>query len=320
MNKIKDHGFKKKTIASIIDRKIRHWVKTIDNEQLRQNVLNDYIVTGGAIVSMLHGELPNDFDVYFQTPEIALAVAQYYLSHAGVSNNAKAKKIEAQIEDSRVKIYIKSAGIIQGDASSLNDYDYFERRESGAAEAFLNNQNLNKKTKPYSPMMITDNAITLSDSIQIITRFVGNPEEIHKNFDFVHTTNYYTVKTGLVLKQDALEAIIAKELKYVGSLYPLCSMFRLKKFIKRGWSVSAGEMLKIGFDISNLNLHDIATLREQVTGVDAAYFHQLISILEQNKNESETFDRTYLVEMINKVFDSMDPDDESIEEMIKLGE
>lgn len=320
MNKIKDHGFKKKTIASIIDRKIKHWVKTINNEQLRERILNDYIVTGGSIVSMLHGELPNDFDVYFQTPEVALDVANYYLTNAGSSFNDKAKKIEARLENNRVRIFIKSAGIIQGDASSLNNYDYFEGRESGAAEAFLNNAGLEKNKKPYTPLMITDNAITLNDSIQIITRFIGNPEEIHKNFDFVHTTNYYTVKTGLVLKQDALEAIIAKELKYVGSLYPLCSMFRLKKFIKRGWSVSAGEMLKIGFDISRLDLTNTEILREQCIGVDAAYFHQLLRILEQNKNESETFDRTYLVEMINKVFDSMDPDDESIEEMIKLGE
>jgi hypothetical protein len=146
---------------------------------------------------------------------------------------------------------------------------------------------------------MTTNAITLTDQIQIVLRFVGPANEIHKNYDFVHTTNYFTESEGAILNQPALESILARELKYVGSLYPICSVFRIKKFIQRGWTITAGEMLKIAWDISKLNLNDREVLQDQLTGVDAAYFNQLISMLK----EGEEIDRTYLFELVNRVFD-----------------
>lgn len=69
-------------------------------------------------------------------------------------------------------------------------------------------------------------------------------------------------------------------------------------------------MLKIGWDISKLNLNDIDVLKDQLVGVDAAYFHQMLSILENNKD----IDRTYLFEIINRVFDSVDEDISNSEE------
>jgi hypothetical protein len=149
--------------------------------------------------------------------------------------------------------------------------------------------------------MITSNAISLHGDIQIITRFVGEPEDIHENYDFIHTTNWYTQNDGLVLNQDALESILARELRYVGSLYPICSLFRIKKFINRGWTVTAGEMLKIAWDINNLDLNNMNVLYDQLIGVDAAYFHELIDILK--KKSDKELDRTYLFEAINRVFD-----------------
>lgn len=80
-------GYKPKTIEKIIQNKINHWVKSIDSEELRNKILNDYIVTGGAITSMLLGENPNDFDVYFHTAEIAKEVADYYIAKVLESKN-----------------------------------------------------------------------------------------------------------------------------------------------------------------------------------------------------------------------------------------
>ena len=43
---------------------------------------------------------------------------------------------------------------------------------------------------------------------------------------------------------------------------------------------------------------------EQCTGVDAAYFQEVFSILKENKEKS--IDRTYLFELLNRVFDHED--------------
>jgi hypothetical protein len=49
-------GFKRKTIVQTIENKMNAWIKTLP-ESMREKVNNDYIVTGGAIASMLLGDL-----------------------------------------------------------------------------------------------------------------------------------------------------------------------------------------------------------------------------------------------------------------------
>ncbi len=85
----------------------------------------------------------------------------------------------------------------------------------------------------YTPVFFSPNAISLSDKVQIVLRFHGDNVAIHKTFDFIHATNYFTFKDGLVTNKEALESILTKQLKYQGSLYPVTSIIRIKKFLKR---------------------------------------------------------------------------------------
>ena len=148
---------------------------------------------------------------------------------------------------------------------------------------------------------MSTNAITLSNRIQLVLRFYGEPDEIHENYDFVHCTNYWKSWDGeLVLHQPALEALLARELRYVGSKYPVCSVIRLRKFIKRGWKVNAGQILKMCMQISALNLTDPEVLEDQLTGVDAAYF---INVMEKlREKDPEKVNSAYLVEIIDRMF------------------
>lgn len=289
-------GFKRKTIERTIRGKMNAWMKTLP-EELAARVKDDYIVTGGAIASMCMGELPNDYDVYFKTPDVALHIANHYISK--LATTEKISEIKATIVDgNRVSILIKSAGILE-EGTDADSYQYFETLSPAQMDEYFTKEKKEDKAEPFKAALISTNAISLHNSVQLITRFIGEPEWIHTNYDFVHCTNWFTNQGGLVLRQPALEAIMTKELKYVGSLYPLCSMFRLKKFIKRGWTITAGEMLKIGWDISHLDLGNPIVLREQLVGVDAAYFMQLLSLLK----DKQDIDRTYLFECVNRVFD-----------------
>lgn len=299
MEKI-NNGFKRTTIVKIIENKITKWIKSISDKELGKKVAESYMVTGGAITSLLLGEKPNDYDIYLTDKDVAVELANYYLKD--YKTNDCVSRIEARKTDNGVKINIKSAGIIQGDKNPGDDYEYFEL--GGDISKYLDKNKLRKnlKSNEFKPIMITDNAISLSNDVQVILRFVGSPEEIHKNFDFVHTTNYYTPKTGLVLNPIALENILSKTLKYVGSLYPICSIFRIRKFINRGWTITAGEVLKICWDINNLNLKDMAVLQEQLIGVDSAYFYEVLNIIK--KDSEKILDRTYLFSILNTVFDS----------------
>lgn len=295
-------GFKVKTIEQTIKNKIKGWLASIDDIALRDEIRDHYIVTGGSITSMLLGDLPNDYDIYIDNVETAAKLANYYVSRLPTPDNEMTSTpiVSTPPEGGRVEIRVKSAGIA-GENVDQSQYEYFEMYpNAGERMAQYLDGAMQKNTGKYTALAITTNAITLSDQIQIILRFVGPAEVIHKNYDFVHTTNYFTHNGGVVLNQPALESILARELKYVGSLYPICSMFRIKKFIRRGWTITAGEMLKISWDISKLDLDDVAVLQDQLTGVDAAYFNQIIRLI---KEENKPIDRTYLFELVNRIFD-----------------
>jgi len=161
--------------------------------------------------------------------------------------------------------------------------------------------------KKYQPVFITSNAITLTDQVQVIFRFIGNPNQIVSNYDYIHCTSYWNSKSRkLVLKKDAILATLNKTLVYVGSKYPVTSLFRMRKFMARGWVISAGQILKIALQISDLDLRMVDVLKDQVIGVDVAYFADMLSRLESDKSkldENKRYDSAYLIQVIDEVFD-----------------
>lgn len=328
---------KKKTIAKVLNQKFQDWVASIKDENTKKLISENSIITGGAIASMLIQEPVNDFDIYFTNKETVLAVAKYYVNQFKEVTQAHTSGREILIEvidcdnyvnynqhiigvqeSGRVKIHIKSAGI--AGAQGSDDYQYFENRPPEEGEDYVasivdqvekvDDTGINTEAKEkYKPVFMSANAITLSHKIQIVLRFYGDPETIHQHYDYLHCTNYWLSKdSSLHLKQPALESLMAKELVYVGSKYPICSVIRTRKFIKRGWTINAGQYLKMCFQISKLNLEDLNILEDQLIGVDAAYFGQLINGLkehaEKEKSEGKEFkmDYGYLASIIDKIF------------------
>lgn len=311
---------KTKTISKVIRAKMNEWFETIDNEEVKELAKKNTIVTGGAIASMLLKEKVNDFDVYFRDYETTRAVVNYYVNRF---NPKAASGIPCQIyvEDvnDRIRIVIKSAGIASEEGTDTA-YEYFENRPAADAGNYVSEilgdpgeiQDTYDETEDmalqieddgpkYRPVFMSTNAITLSHKIQIVNRFYGKPDEIHENYDFVHCTNYWTSwNDELVLRKDALEALLTRELRYVGSKYPVCSIIRLRKFIKRGWHINAGQILKIVMQISELDLTKPEVLEDQLTGVDAAYFMQLMHKVKEK--DPEKINSAYLVEVIDRIF------------------
>ena len=111
---------------------------------------------------------------------------------------------------------------------------------------------------------------------------------------------YDYAKDTLGLHPEALEAVLSKTLIYKGSLYPIASLFRIRKFYERGWRITAGQMLKIVWQLQDVNLKDPAVLREQLIGVDQAYMHQLLRALETT---TDRVDATYVAKLIDKIFE-----------------
>ena len=75
---------------------------------------------------------------------------------------------------------------------------------------------------------------------------------------------------------------------------------RLRKFIKRNWTINAGQILKMCMQISALDLTDVATLEDQLTGVDCAYFLQVIERIKEK--DPQKLEAAYLIEIVDRMF------------------
>jgi hypothetical protein len=327
----------KKTIRQILVKKINNWIETVTDESLRKEMRDGVVVTGGCFASMIMNEEPKDFDVYFNSKELTLKVANYYaglwnasiykgrvyvidgayisdeiLELYGISREyfeSEGAKIPGALKNcpaERIKMFVRSKGVV-GDIDSINSDNELGANTAsiiGELDEKKADEIINKEKKEYFPVFISTNAITLSNGIQIVVRFYGKPDKIHETYDFAHTKAYFTFKTDVVIPNEVYEYVINKTLVYTGSKYPVCSIFRMRKFIERGWRINVGQILKMIMQCNQLDLYNIDTLEDQLIGVDSLYFMNLLNQFRKMKENDEEFELTpsYIISIIDKIF------------------
>ena len=291
-----------KTIEKVILNKMNEWLETITDEDLRKETKDNLLVSGGSIASMLMGADVNDYDVYIKDIDVLKKLADYYVKPfesegVWIADGREKEKLMKEYDVSeKLNYYSIALRNLKEDQIKL----MFESKEGGIRL----NEEKSKDELNYEPVFFSPNAISLSNDLQIVLRFWGDNKKIHETFDFVHATNYFTFETGLVTNIAALESILTRTLKYQGSHYPVTSIIRAKKFIKRGFNIGAGELLKIMFQISQLDLSNPDVLEEQLIGVDVAYFEILIKALRGKFSSDEDFklNTKYFNELVDKIF------------------
>jgi hypothetical protein len=249
---------KAKTIKSILSRKIQAWANSIDDPAVKKLVEENTIVTGGAITSLLMNEKPNDYDVYFRTAEAAYKVCDYYVNkfkanpppkfknggdvliYLGCENGVPIPSFDMW-NQSRLKVIVKSAGVAA--EGETEDYQYFEGVPDAEAageyvEAIVDQAKTvaeDSKAKPeYRPVFLTSNAISLSDDIQIVARFFGEPDEIHSNYDFLHCMNYWTSwDRQLVVKPESVQQAIRSLDWLCLSRRVICEASTMQRWLQR---------------------------------------------------------------------------------------
>lgn len=290
-----------KRIVQRLNIETKKWVETIQDKELKDKVKNNVVIAGGAITSLLEGETPNDYDVYIKDFDVLVELANYYAELWNKDGRHKSKvtiqvdvpEPEGDVETSKVICFITSKGVA-GEEEEIT-------KASAGTEANIEVEE--DEVADYRPVFFTDNAISLKGKIQLVLRFWGEPEKIISSFDYVHCTNYFDRgNQDLHISKDALMSILNKQLKYVGSQFPICSLFRMRKYMERGYTISAGEILKMSFQISNLDLTDIDVLREQLIGVDTTYMIDLVDRLEQAQEDNVDIDYAYVVDLIDEIF------------------
>lgn len=325
-----------KNIKKHLNAKLNDWLVNIEDENIKKILKENVIITGGALVSLLTGEKVHDYDVYLRTNEACKAVAEYYVNmwnkaHEGegqislkivpsetiqvptYENGARKLDEKGQpathsvVTPERIKVFVPSAGVVEEEKTIEVDAPFppIEEVEQTDEDKVVEEAAEEKDKPKYRPIFMSSNAITLSDKIQVVIRFYGDVEVIHKNYDFAHCTCSWTSWNNEVqLPEKALECIINKELYYIGSKYPLCSIIRTRKYLERGYHINAGQYVKMAFQLNELNLYSLQTLEDQLTGVDSGYFMMMIEALKNKADETgeAVVDKSYVFKLINRMF------------------
>ncbi len=209
----------------------------------------------------------------------------------------------------------------------INDYDiYFSKKES--ADTFIEclklqdrrdvYQNYSKRDKlekeSFSKNLLvfeTDNAITFiskKQKYQVIKAFYLEPEDLFKKYDFtICMAAYSPLENIFYLFDSFLQDVSEKRLKFnIGTEYPICSLLRVLKYQKKGYTINGLELIKLSLTIHALKLDNYAELKRQLQGIDTLFLKDLTDTLSSNKYRDEGYDFNKFIEMFDEYLEQQD--------------
>lgn len=141
---------------------------------------------------------------------------------------------------------------------------------------------------------------------QLICAEFGTPQEILAKFDFTMCKAAWDVATGhFVFDELFLKHVAQKRLCFnPHAIYPICSLWRAAKFIKRGWRLPGIEAIKLALAIHNIKIDDRKDLKDQLMGIDTIFLAELTDGLKTNPEAKYDFG-----EAIEYVMGFMDDED-----------
>ena len=115
-------------------------------------------------------------------------------------------------------------------------------------------------------------------TVQLITRFAGTPQNIFDWFDFTVTHAAYRFdENEFVFGNRYFADLARRELVYSGaSKYPICAMYRTKKYQERGFNLSGATIMHIALCIVQLKIETYSQLKEQLMGIDTMFLQGLL--------------------------------------------
>lgn len=135
--------------------------------------------------------------------------------------------------------------------------------ETGTSKSYR----LGKQEKPYQ--------------LIVMPELFGDAATIFNYYDFTVCMAAYQFTDngqgdGFVFGDDFFKHIGQRRLVFhTGTKFPICSMLRVMKYIKKGFFITGMEILKIGLSVHSLKMETYADLRRQLQGIDTAFLADL---------------------------------------------
>lgn len=151
----------------------------------------------------------------------------------------------------------------------------------------------------YKSACTTENAQTFYKhvgkrkcEVQVITRFTGSPEEVLNTFDFTCVMGLWNFKEGKFYAHEFfLRDVARRRLVYSNkSQYPICALYRTKKYVERGYEFPGSTLVAISLAIHSLQLNTYKDLKDQLLGIDTSMFKEITENMDIDKKfEADEF-------------------------------
>jgi hypothetical protein len=134
---------------------------------------------------------------------------------------------------------------------------------------------LGKQEKPYQLIVMPD--------------LFGDPKTIFGYYDFTVCMAAYQFRhagkeEGFVFGDDFFKHVGQRRLVFhTGTMFPICSMLRVMKYIKKGFFITGMELLKMGLSIHSLKIETYKDLRRQLQGIDTAFLAELTDNMKEGE-------------------------------------
>jgi len=165
--------------------------------------------------------------------------------------------------------------------AKINDLDFYVTNSDKipAAKEFLKFWFPDEEFKSSNATTYKRKVGTRVYTAQLITRFTGMPSDIFDNFDFTITQGAYLFwEERFEFGERFFPDLAKKQLVYGGnSKFPICAMYRTKKYQERGYNVPGSTIMHIALSIVRLEIKTYADLKEQLMGIDTMYLSNLLN-------------------------------------------
>lgn len=185
----------------------------------------------------------------------------------------------------------------------ISDYDIYFKTAGGVHQVsrWLDDNE-------FDQFAVTPNAESYSRNglkIQLIimsSLICENPVDIIKQFDYSVCMGAFDVESdAFILDPLFLEDVSRRELRYnISAKYPIASLFRLRKYLKKGYTISGLEMVKLGCAINNLQMKSYRDLRDQLQGIDTLFLMDLTNKLGSSEYGSKEYDFSVFTSLLEK--------------------
>ena len=136
----------------------------------------------------------------------------------------------------------------------------------------------------------------------VMPELFGSPTEIFKCYDFTVCMGAYDFSVNaFAFGDDFLKHIAQRRLVFhTGTMFPICSLLRVMKYVRRGFFISGMEIIKIGLSIHSLKIDNFKELRRQLQGIDTAFLADLTVNFKEDPIAVQPYVMEQFIEMMDQ--------------------